>query len=215
MRWRRPASFRTDRSPGLVSAAMGVPLKPGEGLIFAVKLFLFARAIDGVLLGCMGSLLRGVLSCSTGPDRERCEVSDGVGDGVEPRGVKEVEVVLGSGELRVGDRLLGDRAEPVGEPAGVLDQHQGVEGAVDDQERRGLGVDVGVRGGGLRVWLSGVAVVAVEADDATDLCARTARRSRPGARPRSHRPRIWCRDHRRSFDAFARAHARAARASAS
>ena len=53
----------------------------------------------------MGSLLRGVLSCSTGPDRERCEVSDRVDDRVEPQRVEEVEVVLGSREFGVGDRL--------------------------------------------------------------------------------------------------------------
>jgi hypothetical protein len=73
------------------------------------------------------------------------EADDGVGDGVEPRGWEVVEVVLSPLQFGVDNRLCGDRAEPVGEGAGLLVQDERIERAVDDQERRGVGVDAVLR----------------------------------------------------------------------
>lgn len=104
-----------------------------------------------------------------GTDRELREADDGVSDRVKSQGVEEVKVVLGSGELGIGDRLPRDGPELVGEASGLVGKDQGVEGAVDDQEGRGIGIDIDVRRGRLGARPSGVPVVAVERDDTADL----------------------------------------------
>ena len=60
-----------------------------------------------------------------------------------PYGRDGIELVLGPGDLGVGDGRLGGRAELVDEGTGLGREHQVVAGALDDQEGRCVCVNAG------------------------------------------------------------------------